>query len=484
MSASFDGAIIFELTNQKNNNGPLAIRPLGPFALHEVFVERDIPSTVINYVDFWNPEVLAMDILNWCKNNNIKKPLLLGSALFNNRTLDPRMTFGLAVNILKEHLDCTVILGGPNHGYAYDSRNGKTDCGKPLLKPDYIFIGRALHLFENWIDGDIAINFEDYDGLKAIKPLTSSVIEKPIISDLYDDYCLQSTDVLNFETRLGCKFNCTFCNFEFRNAKNIEDSSCEALASFFQKAKTEYGITNFSCVDDTFNEDEVKLDNLLNAIRYLDYQPKICGFTRFDLLMAKQHQLEKFDEIGFHGHFFGIETLHPDASKNIRKNTRKKQAYEFLKYIKEHYPHWYIISTYIIGLPGEPLEHAMEVMKHICKHKLVDAISINSLHLEEQTHGSEHASMMVKDPGKFGLEVTHKSDYSGGTEIFWKHEFADNKSADAFKLRARSYCRKNGLIDESCWDWLISEAVNGPGIEPQISHISNYINEKSSYLNN
>ena len=103
MSTSFDGAIIFELTNQKNNNGLFAIRPLGPFALHEVFVERDIPSTVINYVDFWNPEVLAMDILNWCKNNNIKKPLLLGSALFNNRTLDPRMTFGLAVNILKEH---------------------------------------------------------------------------------------------------------------------------------------------------------------------------------------------------------------------------------------------------------------------------------------------------------------------------------------------------------------------------------------------
>ena len=109
MSTSFDGAIIFELTNQKNNNGSFTIRPLGPFALHEVFVERDIPSTVINYVDFWNPEVLAMDILNWCRNNNIQKPLLLGSALFNDKTLDPRMTFGVTVNILKEHLDCTVI---------------------------------------------------------------------------------------------------------------------------------------------------------------------------------------------------------------------------------------------------------------------------------------------------------------------------------------------------------------------------------------
>ena len=70
MSTSFDGAIIFELTNQKRANGSYTIRPLGPFALHEVFVERDIPSTVINYVDFWSPEMLACDILNWCNKNN------------------------------------------------------------------------------------------------------------------------------------------------------------------------------------------------------------------------------------------------------------------------------------------------------------------------------------------------------------------------------------------------------------------------------
>ena len=126
----------------------------------------------------------------------------------------------------------------------------------------------------------------------------------------------------------------------------------------------------------------------------------------------------------------------------------------------------------------------MEVMKHICKNKLVDAISINSLHLEEQKHGSEHASMMVKNPEKFGLDITHEADYDGGTEIFWKHEFADNKSADVFKLRARSYCRKNGLVDKSCWDWIVAEAVQCSGIEPQMSHITNYIQVKSNYLNN
>ncbi len=483
MKPSFDGAIIFELTNQRNSLSTYTIRPLGPFALNEVFVKKDIPSTVVNYVDFWTPEELAKNLIIWCKNNNIKNPLLLGSSLFNNNTLDPRMPFAITVGILKQHLDCTVILGGPNSFYEYNSKNGQTNCGKPLLKPDYIFKGRALHLFEGWLDGIADIHFANVDGLNVTKSANATIVESPVVSKLYDDYCLTPNDILNFETRLGCKFNCTFCNFEFRNAKEIKDSSCESLAEFFQTAHDKYGVTHFSCVDDTFNEDDKKVDNLLSVIQSLDYKPVICGFTRFDLLMAKQHQLEKFDEIGFHGHFFGIETLHPAACKNIRKTTRKEKAFEFLEHIKERYPHWYIMSTYIIGLPGEPLEHTMEVIKHLVNNNLIDAISLNTLHLEEQSHGSDHTSMMASNPEKFGLTITNKTKYPGGTDLEWAHELADNKTADALKLRARSFCRKKGIIDLNCWDWLISQAIGSHERNVQIEHIIQYIKRKSIFLN-
>ena len=69
MKAEFDGAIILEVTNQKNDSNQdyasdriadKIIRPLAPFALHELFVERDIPSTVINMLTFGNLNHLLM----------------------------------------------------------------------------------------------------------------------------------------------------------------------------------------------------------------------------------------------------------------------------------------------------------------------------------------------------------------------------------------------------------------------------------------
>ncbi len=281
MNADFDGAVILEVTNQKNDpHWSSIIRPLAPFALHEVFVKRNIPSTVINYVDFWEPDVLADKIISWCNNNNIKKPFLLGSSLFNHNILNTDKTLAKTIKILKQNLDCKLILGGPTNDYRYESG---------MLKPDLIFSGRALHLFEHWIDGDYELELIDHYGLPMVVLPNTDIVEQPVVSKLYEDYCLSSKDILNFETRLGCKFNCTFCSFEFRNAKKVKDSTCEELYDFFKQAKDKYGITHFSCVDDTFNEDDDKIDNLYNAITKLDYVPTIVGYSRFDVMLAKPH---------------------------------------------------------------------------------------------------------------------------------------------------------------------------------------------------
>ena len=76
-----------------------------------------------------------------------------------------------------------------------------------------MFLGRTLHLFEHWIDGLPIRQPAIENGIPVHRPKDKEIVETPIVSRLYNDYCLMPTDVLNFETRLGCKFNCTFCSF-------------------------------------------------------------------------------------------------------------------------------------------------------------------------------------------------------------------------------------------------------------------------------
>ena len=65
----YDGAIVLELSNTKKainaDKGSIIMRPLATFALHETMLERSIPSTVINYVEYWNANELADHLANF-----------------------------------------------------------------------------------------------------------------------------------------------------------------------------------------------------------------------------------------------------------------------------------------------------------------------------------------------------------------------------------------------------------------------------------
>jgi len=88
MANHFDGALILELTNTNKALGydegkDMLMRPLAPFALHEMILKRDVPSTVINWVEFWEPNEIVEHIVAWCNKHAVKRPLVLCSTLFN-----------------------------------------------------------------------------------------------------------------------------------------------------------------------------------------------------------------------------------------------------------------------------------------------------------------------------------------------------------------------------------------------------------------
>ena len=496
---TYDGAIILECTNtfEKNRQRSGIIRPLAPFALNQLFVERNIPSTVINYVNGWQHTVLIQTLLQWINKNNVSNPLILCSTLFNEYLLSKGSHVANIILELKQHYPkIGLIVGGPINliDYNFDE-----------LLPDAVFQGRSLHLFEQWLDKPDYIEpntVKVINGIPTYHRETNTVVENPIVPKLYNDYCLTANDILQFEVRLGCKFNCTFCTFEFRNAKRVNDTSSDCLTNFFKDANNNYGITRFSCVDDTFNEDDNKIKTLKAAVDNLDFKPTIVGYNRFDIMQAKPEQAELLDSCGFIGHYFGIETLHREASKYIRKGIHREQAFEFLRYIKTQFPHWHVCSGYIIGLPKEPMEHITET-HHLIRHeRLIDAIIPVDLGLY-QIPGNEHNySDFSKNPEQFGIKVL------GGDpkDLNWQHELMDKGTA---KILARTLASKNiraGVTTIDPWEALSRDAIGsddmfgGKTYKDRMAadptqlysdnwyvlsndHIAQYIQRKISYIN-
>ena len=460
--AKFDGALILELTNTKTSSSMHTdtVRPLGVFGLHEVFLKRDIPSTVINYVDHWEEKELYDTMLNWCLKHRLRRPVVACSTLFNGDILNNNTVLSNVLTELKQHIDITICIGGPNNHFVFED-----------LKPDVMFLGRTLHMFEHWIDGLPVHNAVVENGIPVYRPSSNAIVETPIVSKLYDDYCIMPTDVLNFETRLGCKFNCTFCSFPHRSAKNTQDSDPNALYEFFQTAKDKYGVTHFSCADDTINEDDSKLECLLSAVERLDYKPMIVGFTRFDIIANKPSQIELLDKCGIHAHYWGIETFHPVANKMIRKSLNKEKAFKTMQHIKDNYPHWWTAAAYITGLPGEPVEHCIDTINEIRDHKFINSLSVFPLTVMHLPGEVDHdASEFSKNPDKYGLTLTKEQ--FGYT---WSHELCDEKTANFVAKKMASKNMRKGLTNRGPWNHISNLAIGNITVE---KHISSYIAKK------
>ena len=111
-----NGAIILECTNTfdavRQRSG--IIRPLAPFALNELFVKRNIPSTVINYVNAWDAVELVEVLKIWTAKHNVTQPLVLCSTLFSENLLSEKShVANIVLELKKVFPDLKLILGGP-----------------------------------------------------------------------------------------------------------------------------------------------------------------------------------------------------------------------------------------------------------------------------------------------------------------------------------------------------------------------------------
>lgn len=350
---------------------------------------------------------------------------------------------------------------------------------------DAYFIGRCLDVFSLWLHGSETSKYFYYnDGHSdwyKFKDQTT-VPEPPIVmTDTGEENYWNKHDVLSIELGIGCKFNCSFCTTPFKKT-DTKFQTVDNLVYTLSTAYEKYGVTHFNIVDETSNEVDEKYENLLTAVRQLDFQPNFTGYARLDMVAAKPYQIEQMAEIGIKGLFFGIETFNEQAAKMIRKGGPRQRLYDTLKEIKTQIPDLYRYGAFIIGLTGDNEKDIRSGFDYVLDHELLHNFYMNALTVPVISDDDYWASDISKTPERFGYEITGKDP---NNLVYWKNDWTDWDSA--VKLRTElqekvlSHNNTRNIGEYNNWEYLKDKALGSVSKPEDIYNVDWKDLNKSSY---
>jgi radical SAM superfamily enzyme YgiQ (UPF0313 family) len=251
---------------------------------------------------------------------------------------------------------------------------------------------------------------------------------------------ISPNETLVIEFSRGCIFKCKFCDFPLIG-KNKNDylRSEESLYTEFVRNYEQYGITKYIIADDTFNDNELKVDQLVNISNQLPFKLELMGFIRPDLMYSRKNSLDKIVSAGFKAMHFGIESFNPEASKSIGKAFNGTKLKNYLKEIKSNYPRLFLHGSFIVGLPYEDAESFSEGINWCNNSMLLDSWSIYNLTIPI-SNGFSHNSYFSNNWMMYGYEKKAQS----GSKIIWKNKNFNDISARSFatKLGSKYFSNK------------------------------------------
>jgi len=119
-----------------------------------------------------------------------------------------------------------------------------------------------------------------------------------------------------------------------------------------------FGTTSYYIIDDTFNDTETKMKAFYDMTQTLPFKITYSSYIRADLVHRFPDTAYYLKESGLYGAFFGLESLHDEASKTVGKAWSGKTAREFIPELYHNiWGHNVPIHTnFIVGITGETIE--------------------------------------------------------------------------------------------------------------------------------
>ena len=242
-------------------------------------------------------------------------------------------------------------------------------------------------------------------------------------------------DAMGIEFGRGCIFKCKFCAYPLIGKKKgdmsyLRDKDC--IKRELQQNYDLYGTTKYVIIDDTFNEQTVKLQAIADAIDELGIKNlQFSAFIRIDLVARWPEQIALLKKINVCAWFLGVESLNQDAAKAIGKNCPKEKIFATIEASKEAFGQSLsVYGSFIAGLPHDN-EATMDVWTKelFARNHLFDAYSFSPLELGT-------ASELSLNYKEYGFEVDSETNQ-------WTRD-------DWTSLEATEYVRvlQEGFIDD------------------------------------
>ena len=185
--------------------------------------------------------------------------------------------------------------------------------------------------------------------------------QKDLSIEYEDRDFLLPNEHMTFEFARGCKFKCKFCSY---NMIGVKGDYTRDMDNFYTEAMRNYdkwGLTNYSVADETFNDSIPKMQRVVEQTRKLPFDLNMAGYVRADLIASRPQDRELMAEMGFWGHYYGIETFNHEAGKSIGKGINPDKLKAELLKIKKHFEstkngYYRATASFIVGLPHETVE--------------------------------------------------------------------------------------------------------------------------------
>ena len=265
------------------------------------------------------------------------------------------------------------------------------------------------------------------------------------------------TDVVNhkllpIEIGRGCIFKCKFCGFAMNGKQQLDFvKKPEILYNEMLRNYTEFGITQYIIVDDTFNDHVEKLQAIYEQVKRLPFQPMFWAYTRLDLICTRPETLPLLYGIGLRAMFFGIETLDAKTGRTIGKGFDRKKQIEMIKHIKETYADVTLYGSFIFGLPYESVESMISTADQLLDGSIpLDTWNIHPLSIRKKNRHA-FASDLTDNYEAYGyIDQGDTEDWTTTHNVNWKNEYltaniAKDLAANVMKDSIRSERYKVGV---------------------------------------
>lgn len=221
---------------------------------------------------------------------------------------------------------------------------------------------------------------------------------------------------LPLELARGCIFKCKFCSYPLlgkkkgtyiRDPEQVKDELIELWET--------HGTDSYYITDDTFNDDNDKIETLHKVFTSLPFKPKFSTYLRLDLIHTYPHQADLLTEMGLIGTYFGLETLQPQSAITIGKGLHPDKVKDRLYWLDDR---WHnkvnIAAGFILGLPHDSHEYFKELLLWAQERdNPIDFIDFYALHLFNRSKDSplsRYDNEFSLNPEIYGYEFPYNGD--------------------------------------------------------------------------